>query len=54
MLVRQYEGGSNRDIALRIIGPKGWNAEDRELVAKIAVSVKSAKQYRTRMAKRRP
>lgn len=54
MLIRQYEGGTNRDIALRIINHKGWDAEDRELVAKIADGVKSAKQYRARMARSRP
>jgi hypothetical protein len=54
MLIRQYEGGTNRDIALRIIEHKGWDADDRELVAKIADSVKSAKQYRARMARCRP
>lgn len=54
MLIRQYEGGTHRDVALRIIGHKGWDAEDRELVAKIADSVKSAKQYRARMARNGP
>tara|TARA_R110002110_G_scaffold37601_5_gene124046 strand:+ start:1995 stop:2426 length:432 start_codon:yes stop_codon:yes gene_type:complete len=54
ILLRQYEDGTNRDIALRIIEHKGWDADDRELVAKIADSVKSAKQYRARMMKCRP
>ncbi|MDP2733398.1 MAG: hypothetical protein Q8O63_09875 [Hoeflea sp.] len=53
MLIRQFEGGTNRDVALRIIEHKGWDAEDRDLVAKISDSVKSAKQYRARMAKLR-
>jgi len=52
ILLRQYEGGTNRDIALRIIEHKGWDAGDRELVAKITDSVKSAKQYRARTAKK--
>ena len=54
MLLRRFEGGTNRDIALLIIEHKGWDAEDRELVAKIADSVKSAKQYRARMDRTRP
>ncbi|MEC5324867.1 hypothetical protein VSX60_16710 [Aurantimonas sp. A3-2-R12] len=54
MLIREYEGGTNRDVALRIIQRKDWDAEDRELVAKISDSVKSAKQYQARMARCRP
>lgn len=54
MLLRRYEGGTNRDIALLIIEHKGWDAEDQRLVAKITDGVKSAKQYRARMAKNRP
>jgi len=54
MLIQRFEGGTNRDIALRIINHKGWDADDRELVSKISDSVKSAKQYRARMARSRP
>lgn len=54
MLIRQFEGGTNRDIALRIIEHKGWDGEDLDLVAKITDGVKSAKQYRARMARSRP
>ena len=49
-LMRRFatEGVTNRDAALAMIAFKGWDAEDRELVAKVADSVKSAKNYVSR------
>ena len=49
-LMRQFAlaGVENRDVALAIIAHKGWDADDRELVAKVADSVKSAKNYTSR------
>jgi hypothetical protein len=37
---------TNREIALQIMSAKGWDTEDRALVAKVTDSVKSAKEYR--------
>lgn len=36
---------TNREIVLQIMSGKGWDTSDRELVAKVAESVKSAKEY---------
>ena len=49
-LMRRFAlpGVENRDVALAIIAHKGWNAGDRDLVAKVADSVKSAKNYVSR------
>jgi hypothetical protein len=49
-LMRQFAlaGVENRDAALAIIAHKGWDASDRELVTKVADSVKSAKNYSSR------
>lgn len=49
-LMRQFapESVTNRDAALAIIAHKGWNAEDRDLVAKVTESVKSAKNWASR------
>jgi hypothetical protein len=46
-LMRQFaiEGMANREIALAIIAHKGWNVDDRDLVAKVTDSVKSAKNW---------
>lgn len=46
--IRQIESGGklpNREIAMRIIAAKGWDAADRELTAKVADSIKSAKNW---------
>jgi hypothetical protein len=52
-LMRQFAltGVENRDVALAIIVHKGWDASDRDLVAKVADSVKSAKNYVSRKAR---
>jgi hypothetical protein len=52
-LMRQFAlpGVENRDVALAIIVHKGWDACDRDLVAKVADSVKSAKNYVSRKAR---
>jgi hypothetical protein len=49
-LVRQFaaEGVTNREIALAVIAHKGWDTEDRDLVAKITGSVKAAKSWISR------
>lgn len=49
-LMRQFapEGIPNRDAARAIIVHKGWNVEDRDLIAKVAESVKSAKNWASR------
>lgn len=45
----EVEGGvPSRDIALRIMASKGWDAEDRRLIAKVTESVKSAKKLRNK------
>lgn len=49
-LMRQFAPGgvANRDAALAIIAHKGWNVDDRDLVAKVSDSVKSAKNWASR------
>ncbi len=49
-LMKQFaiEGVTNRDVALEIIAHKGWDADDRDLVAKVTESVKSAKNWASR------
>lgn len=55
-LIRQIEaeesGRTNRAIALRVMELKDWDTDDRELVRKVAESVKSAKNWQSRKAKR--
>lgn len=45
---RQEPGLSNRDIAVRVIGLKGWDSADAGLVRKVAESVKKAKNWASR------
>lgn len=56
-LIRRIEAEgeklTNRDIALRIMEGKGWDASDRDLVAKVAESVKSAKNWQSRRERTR-
>lgn len=54
MLLRRFERDdlTNREIALQIMEFKGWNTDDRELAAKVAESVKSAKNWRSRKERR--
>lgn len=49
-LMRQFAlpGVENRDVAMAIIANKGWDVGDRDLVAKVADSVKSAKNWISR------
>ena len=49
-LIRQFttEGITNPEIAQAIIAHKGWDTEDRDLLLKIADSVKSAKNWASR------
>lgn len=37
--------GTNREIALRVIEAKGWDAGDRALVAKVASAIRSSKNW---------
>lgn len=39
------EGLANREIALQVMVEKGWDTDDRELVAKVTESIKSAKRW---------
>lgn len=48
LLRRDGGQGGNREIALRIMAVKGWDAADRELVAKVTESVKGAKNWQRR------
>lgn len=50
-LVRQFaaEGVTNREIALAVIAHKGWDVEDRDLVAKVTYCVKAAKNWISRV-----
>jgi hypothetical protein len=54
-LVRQFaaDGVTNREIALAVIAHKGWDAEDRDLIAKITYSVKAAKSWISRVRRDR-
>ena len=57
MLIREIESEAvskpaNREIALTIMERKGWDIHDRELVAKITDSVKSAKNWQNRKRRR--
>ncbi|TIS89703.1 hypothetical protein [Mesorhizobium sp.] len=48
-LLRKDSGqGTNREIALRVIEAKGWDAADSALVAKVTESVKGAKKWARR------
>lgn len=49
-LMKQFavDGLTNPDIAAAIIAHKGWNVDDRDLVAKVTDSVKSAKNWASR------
>lgn len=49
-LMRMYalEGVTNPDAARGIAKHKGWDADDRELIAKVADSVKNAKNWQCR------
>lgn len=54
--IRQIEaeesGQTNRVIALRVMELKDWDAGDRELVRKVTESVKGAKNWQNRRARR--
>lgn len=50
-LMRQFTHGTNRDIALAIIAFKGWDIGDTDLIANVADSVKSAKNWANRKAR---
>ncbi|MFC3322316.1 hypothetical protein [Mesorhizobium cantuariense] len=45
LLRRDGGQGANREIALRLMAVKGWNAADRELADKVTDSVKGAKRW---------
>jgi hypothetical protein len=48
-LLRKDGGqGTNREIALRIIEAKGWNAANKALIAKVIQAIKSQKNWRNR------
>lgn len=49
--MRRFTVGTNREIALAIIAYKAWDIGDRDLVAKVADSVKSAKNWANRKAR---
>jgi hypothetical protein len=42
---------TNRDAALRLIGSKGWDASDLELIRRVTESVKSAKNWQARQGR---
>ncbi|UVC14030.1 hypothetical protein [Mesorhizobium onobrychidis] len=48
-LLRRDSGqGTNREIAMRIMAAKGWDAADSDLLAKVTDSVKGAKKWQGR------
>lgn len=48
-LLRKDSGqGTNREIAIRIMTAKEWDAADRDLLAKVTESIKSAKKWANR------